>query len=133
MEEVVIPPISPYGVVFLLLRILLYICMYLLQHTCSCCLWRWWTQVAASQCRWSPRPNGETPVGECPGRRNGDGGTKLRLDGGGICPSAWGRWRWWRQRRASTPQRRWIKIMLFSNRPFHVCSYFLFSIRPLFS
>jgi hypothetical protein len=91
------PPVSPYGVVFLILRILSFVSP---QQMRSCCLWRWWTQVAASQRRWSPRPNGETPVGECPGRRHGDGGTNLWLDGGGAWSSVGGRrWWWWQGRR----------------------------------
>jgi hypothetical protein len=35
----------------------------------SCCPWRWWAQVTASQRFLAPRPIGETSVGECPGRR----------------------------------------------------------------
>ncbi len=35
----------------------------------SCCPWRWWAQVTASQRFLEPRPIGETSVGECPGRR----------------------------------------------------------------
>jgi hypothetical protein len=35
--------------------------------------------------------NGETPVGECPGRRHGDGGIQLRPDSGGAQPLGRGR------------------------------------------
>jgi hypothetical protein len=47
--------------------------------------------------------NGETQVGECPGRQHGDGGIQLRLDGGGARPLAGGRW-WWRRRSGTSPR-----------------------------
>ncbi len=74
----------------------------------SCCPWRWFAQARASQRFLAPRPIGETPVGECPGRRQrrrrhtvatgrwrcffsgwgtaggGDGGVAPALDGHGL-------------------------------------------------
>ncbi len=56
----------------------------------SCCPWRWWAQVTASQRFLAPRPIGETPVGECPGRRSRRrrNTVQLRPDGGGASSSA---------------------------------------------
>ncbi len=83
-------PVSPYGVVFLILRILLYRIVNSPAHTFMLPLEVMGPGDSLSTSL-ATTLSGEMPVGECPGRRHGDGGLQLRPDGGGVRPSARGR------------------------------------------